>query len=243
VLIAFVARTVVGYGSFLGFVAIVLAAELRFPRERTITHDGRVRAILFFLLYIPVAVACGLFIRVPVPRLALLGGVGAFAAPFVWDFFYYWLHRAQHAIPFLWRFHAVHHSARELGAGAGFHHFAEEPLRILFVSAPLALFVNGMGWAAIILAAQGVYLHSTTRLHLGRFAWIVADNRVHRVHHSTEARHLNKNFGAFTLLWDRLFGTDYFPHDEWPDIGLSDRREPRTFRAYVLAPFARYMLP
>lgn len=239
-LFALAARTAVGYASFLGFVALVLAAEIAFPRERTIDRSGRVRAILFFLIYIPVAVACGLLIRVPMPRLALFGGLSLLVAPFIWDFFYYWLHRAQHASPLLWRFHAVHHSARELGAGAGFHHLVEEPLRVIFVYAPLALLVTNMGSFGTLLALQGVYLHSTTRLHLGPFAWIVADNRVHRIHHSTDPAHANRNFGAFTLIWDRIFGTAYFPsNDEWPEIGVSDVLPPETLRAYVLGPFAR----
>ena len=54
---------------------------------------------------------------------------------------------------------------------------------------------------------QGNYLHSPIRLHLGVLGRYIVDNRVHRIHHSLEPAHFDKNFGMFTTLWDRLFGT------------------------------------
>ena len=68
---------------------------------------------------------------------------------------------------------------------------------------------------------------------LGR---VIADNRFHRIHHSVEPDHFDKNFGAGTSLWDQLFGTAYFPKEnEWPATGLPDQREVRTLRGYLLA--------
>lgn len=64
------------------------------------------------------------------------------------------------------------------------------------------------------------------------------DNRLHRIHHSREERHINHNFATRTPIWDVLFGTAYFPRrDEWPAVGLMDTDEPRTLRDYLLLPF------
>ena len=97
----------------------------------------------------------------------------------------------------------------------------------------------------LFVMAQGNFLHSPTRLHLGPIVRrILADNRFHRIHHSTDPRHFDKNFGAGTSLWDQLFGTAYFPTaDEWPDTGLSDQREAQSVSEYLWRPFGRFRWP
>ena len=73
-------------------------------------------------------------------------------------------------------------------------------------------------------------------------AWFV-DNRYHRIHHSLEERHFDRNFGAFTTLWDRLFGTHYAPEPgEWPDVGLAEVGEPGGVREWLDQPL-RYPAP
>ncbi len=57
---------------------------------------------------------------------------------------------------------------------------------------------------------------------------------MHRIHHSREPQHFNKNFGVVTSVWDRLFGTAYFPaKDEWPDTGIVNQSEPSTVREFL----------
>ena len=85
-----------------------------------------------------------------------------------------------------------------------------------------------------------VWIHSPTRVSFGPLRALLVDNRYHRIHHSLEERHFDKNFGAFTTLWDRLFGTYHAPaRDEWPDVGLADVAEPRDVREWLNLP-ARY---
>jgi sterol desaturase/sphingolipid hydroxylase (fatty acid hydroxylase superfamily) len=161
-------------------------------------------------------------------------------AALISEFFYYWFHRAQHAWPFLWRFHRVHHSIREMNAWNSVHHPTEEIFRIPFIAVPLALLGVSLGYipalVLAILGMQGQFEHSCTRVHLGWFRYLVADNRYHRIHHSTDPRHFGKNFGSFTSVWDQLFGTAHFPaRGEWPETGLADYPEARTLRHYVLA--------
>jgi sterol desaturase/sphingolipid hydroxylase (fatty acid hydroxylase superfamily) len=218
------------------FIWALLILEITFPRGSILPLRQRLRAILFIAIYIPFGV---LFSR-------LAGGlafkplvVSAILAPLTVDFFYYWYHRAQHSIPWLWRFHAVHHSVEELGAGTGYHHISEAPLKALLVAVPASLLAGRDGGLITILifGFHGYYIHSTTRINLGIFAWLVADNRTHRIHHSMELRHYDRNFGAFTMLWDKLFGTAYFPKKgEWPRVGLAHQAEPKTITEYLMLP-------
>jgi sterol desaturase/sphingolipid hydroxylase (fatty acid hydroxylase superfamily) len=111
-------------------------------------------------------------------------------------------------------------------------------LKAVLLSLPTYILFPGSGWIiGTILGFQGNYLHSSSRLNFGRFAWIIADNHTHRIHHSLDERHFGRNFGAVTMLWDRLFGTAYFPAPhEWPDVGLAGQRAPQSVGDYLLRP-------
>lgn len=237
---AIFAKVMFGYMTLAAFLCLVLAAELYWPRGRLIDRHARFRAISFLLVYIPfaavTAVVTGRFLGWLSLGPVMPFAIGAITAAIVGDFFYYWYHRAQHSIPLLWRYHSVHHSVEELGAGTGYHHLLEAPMLALCVSIPVALLVSRSASAEVVfvLSIHGYYIHSTTRLNFGPFAWLIADNRTHRIHHSLEVQHFDKNFGAFTLIWDRLFGTAHFPKlEEWPAVGLSGQPEPKNVRDYV----------
>jgi sterol desaturase/sphingolipid hydroxylase (fatty acid hydroxylase superfamily) len=172
---------------------------------------------------------------------ALLGlTILPFGSLFVTDGFFYWFHRAQHAIPFLWRFHRVHHSIEELNAVNHYSHFAEEifkfPLQIL----PMLLLVQlslpetlVASW--LITVANGI-LHSNSAISYGPFKWLWSEPRFHRIHHSIEERHWNRNFAAFFPVWDVLFQTAYWPkRSEFPATGLSDLKEPARLSDYLAA--------
>jgi len=158
----------------------------------------------------------------------------------LYDFFGYWLHRAQHR--WFWRLHSVHHSIEELSGINSYFHWSEQFFRIAFISLPAAYLVGIDGLESVfvvelLLKVQGYYLHSPSSIHLGPLVRrIIADNRFHRIHHSVEPQHFDKNFGAGTSLWDQLFGTAYFPaKDEWPATGIIDRPEVRRIKDYLLA--------
>jgi sterol desaturase/sphingolipid hydroxylase (fatty acid hydroxylase superfamily) len=175
--------------------------------------------------------------------LAFLGPVAALvavlAAGIFNDFFFYWCHRLQHR--FLWRWHAVHHSIRDLNAVNSYHHPSEALMSLFLYSVPTSLIVTDVATAApligLVMWLHIVWIHSPTRAHFGPLRTMLVDNRYHRVHHSLEARHFDRNFGAFTTLWDRLFRTHYAPEPgEWPDVGLADVDEPADVRAWLVQP-------
>jgi sterol desaturase/sphingolipid hydroxylase (fatty acid hydroxylase superfamily) len=159
------------------------------------------------------------------------------------DFFYYWLHRAQHSISWMWRFHRVHHSITAMSATNSYHHVAEDLFQYVAVTLPLA-FLLGVSagpvpWLLIVVVnAHSYFIHSSANFNIGPLRYLLMDNRLHRIHHSREPRHINHNFATRTPIWDMLFGTAYFPRrDEWPAVGLADTDELKTMRDYLLLPF------
>lgn len=167
--------------------------------------------------------------------------VGPLAFLMLYDFFNYWMHRAQHK--WFWKQHRVHHSIKHLSGFNAYFHPTEPLFRVAAIYLPMVvLFGYGAaGWALAVKMMndlQGFYVHSPTRLNYGPLRCVMVDNAFHRVHHSIEERHFDKNFGAFTTLWDRLFGTAHFPaKGEWPDTGVPDFEEVGTVGEYLTAPF------
>lgn len=162
-----------------------------------------------------------------------------------WDFVRYWRHRAEHR--WFWPIHAVHHSPTELHAANDIGHplqgfielaFVTVPMSFIQFSGPVTPFVVGM-----ISSMLTVYIHSPTTAHLGPLWRVVVDPRFHRIHHSLEERHFNKNFAVCFSLWDTLFGTAYWPEPgEWPATGVKEYPAPRSFREFLLLPFSALKL-
>lgn len=155
------------------------------------------------------------------------------------DLLIYWNHRFQHR--FLWRFHALHHSQADLHAVNSYAHFTERGFRYLLLILPLTLVrfdFPALPW--VIVGLQEIlelYIHSPTDIHLGKLNAIFVDNRFHRIHHSLESRHFDKNFGVLFSIWDRLFGTAYWPADgEWPRTGVAGLTPPKSMGEYLLFP-------
>ncbi|MEN3748830.1 sterol desaturase family protein [Sphingomonas sp. HF-S3] len=162
------------------------------------------------------------------------------AAAILYDFFFYWCHRFQHR--FLWRFHAVHHSIRDLNSVNAYHHITEPLIQTVLILIPASLIVSEAGATSavvtVFLYLHGAFIHSPTRYHLGAGRLGLVDNRFHRIHHSLEPRHFDTNFGAFTTLWDRVFGTAHFPAaEEWPDCGIAEAGPPRTVGEWLAFPY------
>lgn len=124
------------------------------------------------------------------------------------DFFLHWL---CHRVPFLWELHKIHHAATEMTVLTSYRdHLLLNALKNLVF--PLCLGLLGLPVGVIGLAAIArqfsIWLqHSNLRSGWGWFGQIVMSPRAHRLHHSTDERSHNRNFGFDITLWDRLFGT------------------------------------
>lgn len=155
------------------------------------------------------------------------------------DLLNYVQHRVDHLI--LWPIHSVHHSATDLHAANGFTHPLQIVSEFFWIGIPLSLInTGGIGMPiALVLTVtlQSIIIHSPLRVHLGPLRRVIVDSRFHRIHHSMEERHFEKNFGTVFTLWDQLFGTAYFPApDEWPETGVAGLAAPRTMWAFLSHP-------
>ncbi len=160
------------------------------------------------------------------------------------EFGRYWVHRAAHHVPWLWRLHAVHHSPNRLYFlnAARFH-----PLEKLIFQLPevAPFIVLGVNVEAIALyftfnSLHGLFQHSNIQLKLGFLNYIVSMAELHRWHHSKVIRQSDTNFGNNLIVWDLLFGTFYWPKDTQVDsVGLLSSDYPKNYVAQLSAPFSR----
>ena len=104
------------------------------------------------------------------------------------DFLRYWLHRAFHRFPFMWAFHAVHHSPHRLyWLNVGRFHPLEKAVQYLADALPFALLgvsPEVLSAYLVFYAINGFFQHSNCRVRLGPLNYIVAGPELHRWHHS-----------------------------------------------------------
>lgn len=165
------------------------------------------------------------------------------------DYTLWWWHFANHRVPFLWRFHLVHHVDRDLDVStAARFHFGEMSMSVLLRAAqvrwlgvhPLAMSI----WQTLLLTSI-FFHHSNLRLRpeveRRLVAWIVTP-RMHGIHHSDRFRETDSNWSSLLSVWDSLHGTMLLsvPQEEIT-IGVPAYRDPRdvTLGRILLMPFRR----
>ena len=164
------------------------------------------------------------------------------AIMFLTDLVQYWVHRAFHRFPRLWRFHAVHHSAQSMDwmAGARMHFFEIVFLRAATV---IPMFVLGFSQNAMNAYIFVVYLYSTfVHANLGwRFGWIeklLVTPRFHHWHHGIEKEAIDVNFAIHFPFFDKVFGTHYMPPEQWPSgYGIGGHPVPKGYVEQFKYPF------
>ena len=143
------------------------------------------------------------------------------------DLGFYWSHRLFHAVPFLWKFHQVHHSSEQLDFFASHRvHPIDQWSTRSATAAPLFFFGFAPEVIALMLTVytwHGLLLHANVRLELGPLNWIIATPRYHHWHHANHPEAWDKNFAGQLSLLDVLFGTMYLPGRERPEVyGIED---------------------
>ena len=159
--------------------------------------------------------------------------VAMIAVPlFIHDLWFYWAHRIEHAVPFLWEFHKLHHSDERLNCATfGRDHFLQALWIAVFPTFTLGLVfdlsLKEAGQAALysnlFLIFLSMFYHSAIRVHVPWLDRILVTPQVHRIHHSTDPQHYNANFADALPLFDILFGTYRLPRKgEFPATGLGE---------------------
>ena len=139
----------------------------------------------------------------------------SFAAGFLLlDLMRYLVHRCEHTVPFLWRFHALHHSDPDVDVTTSVRH---HPIEYVLASAVYWLAVILLDVPVVVVVSHGLAVfgmaaiqHGNIRLPARLERWlqpVVVTVDMHRTHHSVSFAEANSNYGAVLSIWDRLFGS------------------------------------
>ena len=127
------------------------------------------------------------------------------------DFMQYWTHRAYHEVPYLWKFHAVHHSTKTLDWLAGSRmHVLELIFTRVCVLGPLYVFgfeKSVLDAYIIVVGFQAVFNHANVHLPWGPLKYLVVTPDFHHWHHSSDEAAIDKNYAAHYAFLDYFFRT------------------------------------
>lgn len=257
-------------GVFFGvdfFAVNLVATGLMFaPLERLFPHRPEQRLFrnewredLFYFLVSSMMVQLLTFLALA-PSQVVNASTGAFAqiraaigsqpfalqlieAMFLTDLAQYWFHRAFHRVPFLWGFHAVHHSAPAMDWLAGARmHFIEIALLRGVTSLPLLTFGFSPAVMQTYIALVYVYsslVHANLKGDFNTLGLFLVTPRFHHWHHGLEEEAVDVNFAIHFPWLDRIFGTYHYPPSRWPKAYGVPEQVPRGYLAQMQYPFTR----
>jgi sterol desaturase/sphingolipid hydroxylase (fatty acid hydroxylase superfamily) len=130
------------------------------------------------------------------------------------DLMRYAVHRCEHSVPFLWRFHALHHSDPDVDVTTSVRH---HPIEYVLVSGVYWVAVIVLGIPAIVVLSHSLAVFGTAAVQHGNVrlperveTWlqpVLVTADMHRIHHSVSLAEANSNYGAVLSIWDRFFGS------------------------------------
>jgi sterol desaturase/sphingolipid hydroxylase (fatty acid hydroxylase superfamily) len=238
---------------------VIIALEVKFPeRPEWRPHRSDVKSDLAFMLLVQIALQRGL---AALYILALSAKMHTLAPSPWWpqswplaaqiagmvlavEFLRYWLHRACHRVPALWRLHEVHHAPEILYTlNVGRFHPLEKSLHFACDTVPFLLLGVAPQVIAgyfVLYATNGFLQHSNLRLRYGWLNYVVGSAETHRWHHARDPKLAPCNFGNITIIWDVLFGTWHLPGGRpVPAAGISGTTYPKRFVDQLWMPFRR----
>ena len=139
------------------------------------------------------------------------------------DFVYYVEHYCMHKVRLFWMAHSVHHSSEMMNTATAFRFSIFDPIASALFHFPLIL----MGFNPILIFAGEIlvqayqfWIHNEMIGKLGPLEKIFNTPSHHRVHHGSDEKYIDKNYGGILIIWDRLFGT-FQKEEETPKYGLT----------------------
>ncbi|UAB83702.1 sterol desaturase family protein [Zunongwangia sp. SCSIO 43204] len=162
------------------------------------------------------------------------------------DFIQWNVHRQLHKRPWLWQFHKVHHSVKEMGFAAQFRfHFMETIFYKTAQYIPLAMIGFGIQEFFIVHMFSvliGHLNHANVGWNYGFLGYIFNNPKMHIWHHSKalpDSHPYGMNFGLSLSIWDYLFKTAYIPKSgKSIELGFEgDEDFPRSFKEQMTFPF------
>jgi sterol desaturase/sphingolipid hydroxylase (fatty acid hydroxylase superfamily) len=203
-----------------------------------------VRRLIKNLSFWPINIGLSLAVILPVTYLAaqyslwqrpdMLSGLAGLALDIVLlELFLFWWHRAVHEVPFLWRFHEVHHLDQQLDTTSAIRFHFGEIFFATFVRA-LVIIMFAVPFSSVIIfeiLVLGLTLFHHSNIALPRrfenaLSKVIITPSIHWVHHHILPRDTNSNYGTIFSFWDPLFQTKSQTrrYTEMP-IGIKGRRD------------------
>jgi sterol desaturase/sphingolipid hydroxylase (fatty acid hydroxylase superfamily) len=163
------------------------------------------------------------------------------AAILLSDLVLYWTHRMVHAVPWLWKFHAIHHSVEELDwlAAARVHPVDQVLTKGISL---IPVFTLGFSEMAIAVYAsvfywQAFFIHSNVRIGFGPLRFLFASPEFHHWHHSNDSEARDKNFAGQLAFLDALFGSLHLPPGQVPTTYGVNQPMPQRYLPQLIYPF------
>lgn len=156
----------------------------------------------------------------------------------------YWCHRGVHMSDFLWQFHKIHHSPRELTATSNFRFsWVEVILSGGLTAAITGFFLFSPNVVSIIFFIHTFhcyFAHSNIKINSKLISSFLILPRDHRWHHSLERKLTHgQNFGGPLNFWDRVFGTFYKSDEDPIALGITDKQYPEEVWRRALYPLLK----
>ncbi|MBU2018793.1 MAG: sterol desaturase family protein [Bacteroidetes bacterium] len=167
----------------------------------------------------------------------------------IYDFVQWCTHNALHRVPFLWKFHRLHHSVLEMGFAAHLrYHFMENIVYRLslyiFLSYLFQFELKYTFWLYAITTLIGHLNHANIPLSYGPLKYILNNPKMHIWHHAKNLPHTHPkgmNFGLTLSCWDYIFKTQYEPYSGRDiDLGFENvEKFPKSFLEQLIEPFRK----
>lgn len=126
------------------------------------------------------------------------------------DFIYYWNHRLEHRVSVLWGHHSVHHSSPAFDLTTSLRVAWHDGVTAALVYGPLAALGMEPTMIAVLIQVNlllQVWIHTQAIRRVPGLEGIINTPAAHRVHHGSTPHAIDKNYGGFLMIWDRMFGT------------------------------------
>ena len=225
-----------------------------YPKQGVFRNEWLLDVGYFLSTHLPIQITSFLILLPATQLTAVLGNQGLLEAmgrlPWLVQFLLavvvadlaeYAAHRAFHSVPFLWRFHAIHHSSKALDWLAGSRsHLVDDVVVRAFILVPMMIvFPHDVIVAYLFFVTlHATWTHSNFRPTIEWLEPFLIFPRYHHWHHTSQAEAIDKNFAIHFPWIDKIFGTHHYPKHGWPETyGLDNEKLPRGFWGQAFYPF------
>lgn len=254
---------IIRIGSFIGILCFFAVAETLYPR-RKLKLPKKSRWYRNFSLVIANSIVLRFLLPISAASVALTENhysimnylqlpklISIIVSITLLDMIIYFQHRIFHVVPFLWRFHKIHHIDQEIDTSSGIRFHPVEIILSMLIKC-IIVWIVGIPFEAIvlfeiILNSSSIFNHANINIPLEidkvlrRF---IVTPDMHRIHHSSLKSETNSNYGFNLSCWDKLFGTyrDSAKKSQTQiDIGLNEYKDYKKTGLFeiLIIPFKR----